>query len=682
MLKYEEIFKNQEKYLRFGLEKESLRISKNGHSVDTKHPFKKKFENKFITVDFGEQQVELITGIHKSIQDCIDEIKLLNNIFYKNINDDEIIWNYSMPLQDIKKNYMALGQNRRTRYRKKLLKTSSLKQQLISGIHFNWSIAPEIAQKINSEKLNNIYFNIFKNYSYYFYLIKNMFGFSPTEDFKTFDKISYRQEGDDAYNQFNIKNIGNSYEEYRKNINNLIKNKQLIAWWNVYGQIRTKPHNAKNIKWIEVRNIDLDYLNDSGLNIEALTFINYFLLYLSQLKDPIFSKDDNLKNSWIILKDVKNWLDKYNVDTKFLNKYLSAFKQNHYVKRDKPNIKKIINQQIKLKNSYLENHFALKEIEDMELSTQILIEKSYIEGMNTKIINKKQNKIEIDGVLLKQATLNPFDSKKGLEIIDSKIKTNKFLLKNNFSSTKQKIYKNRISAQKDFKNWKNKKIVVKPVSTNFSKGITILNFKFNETEWNNAIEFAFKYDQEIIIELFVSGTEYRFLVINNKLVAVLKRIPANVKGDGKHNIKQLVNLKNQDINRGKNYKKPLEKIELGNIEKQFLKSQGLSEKYIPKNNEKNFLRHNSNISTGGDTVDVTNRVHKKYKEIAIEATKKLNLAICGLDIIIPNISKFGKYTILEMNWNPAIHMHTYPQVGKNRNPAKHILKLIKEKNKN
>lgn len=682
MLKFENVFKKPEKYLRFGLEKESLRINQNGNSVGTKHPFNKKFDNKFITVDFGEQQVEFITGIHKSINDCIDEIKLLTNIFYKHMPRNEVIWNYSMPLKDISNNYMALGSNSHTKYRKKLIKTSSLEQQLISGIHFNWSLSKEERKKMGLDEINKIYFNIFKNYSYYSYLIKNMFGFSPTENFKKFDKVSYRQEGKNAYNQFNNNYIGNSYEEYKENINGLIKDKKLIAWRNVFGQIRTKPHNSKDIEWVEIRNIDLDYLNEFGLNKEALEFINYFLLYLSDLKNPIFGKQDNLKNSYLILEDVKKWLSKYKIDTKFLNKYLTAFKNNKYVKREKPNVKSIIKKQIKLRNKYLENPFSLKEIDDMELSTQILIEKSYIEGFDTKIVNKKKNEIKIDGVLIKQATLNPFDSKKGLEIIDSKIKTNNFLIKNNFSSTKQKLYKNINNAKRDFKSWAGKQIVVKPVSTNFSKGITVLNFKFNKEDWNKAMEFAFKYDKQIIIEIFVKGTEYRFLVINNKLIGVLKRIPANVKGDGKHSIKELVEIKNKNINRGKNYKKPLEKIKLKNIEKQFLKSQGITDKYIPKKNEVIFLRHNSNVSTGGDTVDVTDKVNKKYKEIAVKATAKLNLFICGLDIIIPNINKFSKYTILEMNWNPAIHIHTYPEVGKNRNPSKYILKLIKEKNKN
>jgi glutamate--cysteine ligase len=149
----------------------------------------------------------------------------------------------------------------------------------------------------------------------------------------------------------------------------------------------------------------------------------------------------------------------------------------------------------------------------------------------------------------------------------------------------------------------------------------------------------------------------------------LHRVPANVEGDGTMSIRELVHFKNLDPLRGKGYRTPLEKIQLGEAEEIFLKAQQKNFDYIPSARETVYLRENSNISTGGDSIDFTDDIPGSYKQIAIKAASALNVKITGLDMIIHDYKQEAtadNYAIIEMNFNPAIHIHCHPFKGKNQ----------------
>ena len=651
----------------YGIEKESLRVLEDGLISSTPHPFNNKFLNKYITVDFGEQQSEVITGVHSSIKEAMDEIQLLSNILIRKMPANEYLWPYSMPFGTYQVDKMALGEGPAIEYRQSLLKHSSVDKQLISGIHFNWSMNKELSLKMSDEEINAFYFKIFNLYNKTSFVVKHLFGMSPTSDFVSFDNESLRQ-GEDGYNN-HVFVAQDSYEKYVEYINHSIKDGSLASWREQYTNARLKPFEAKVVEWLEIRNIDLNYLDEYGLNETAFNFIDKYLVFLSMedLDSNLFT--DTPDNTQAIIDLFKTWLKKNNLSIKGMNE-IKRFEL------ERPSIKKIIDTQKALSERV--RKIPLLPLDNMELSTQILIEEAYANGVDVQILDKEKNVVSIGGVKLEMATLNPFDSKKGLEIMDSKIKSNIFLKENNIPSTTHETFKDITKAKECFMTVKDKKVVVKPVNTNFSMGLTVFENSFTKEEFDTAVDFAFSVDKEILVELFVEGQEYRFLVINQELVGVLKRVPANVLGDNKHTIEELVEIKNQNILRGVNYKLPLEKIKLGKIEKSFLQSNGYSIGDIPRDNETVFLRKNSNVSTGGDTYDVTAIAHEGFKKLAVDITQMLDLEVCGLDIIIEDIKEFKNYTILELNWNPAIHIHTYPLVGKNRHPAKVILKMIKK----
>ena len=184
--------------------------------------------------------------------------------------------------------------------------------------------------------------------------------------------------------------------------------------------------------------------------------------------------------------------------------------------------------------------------------------------------------------------------------------------------------------------------------------------------------------QEIVIE-FLKGREYRFLVIDGKIEGILNRVPANVRGDGKASIRELVTEKNKDLLRGEGHKTPLEKINLSESESMFLKSQNLSFDYKPDKGEIVYLRENSNISTGGDSIDYTDIISKPYKDLAIKSAEIVGAKLCGVDMMIEDIEEEptqDNYGIIELNFNPAVHIHSFPYRGRNRKIGDKILDAL------
>lgn len=123
----------------------------------------------------------------------------------------------------------------------------------------------------------------------------------------------------------------------------------------------------------------------------------------------------------------------------------------------------------------------------------------------------------------------------------------------------------------------------------------------------------------------------------------------------------------------------MEKIRKGREEEMFLKQQGMDFNTVPKEREVVYLRENSNISTGGDSIDFTDDIDDSYKAIAVEAAKALNVKITGLDMMIQDIhapATPDNYAIIEMNFNPAIHIHCYPFKGKNRHLNHKMIKAF------
>lgn len=280
---------------------------------------------------------------------------------------------------------------------------------------------------------------------------------------------------------------------------------------------------------------------------------------------------------------------------------------------------------------------------------------------------------------IKQATRTSADTYISPLIMENKEVTKLILRENGINVPAGVTVRSEAEALSVFRDLMRKDIVVKPKSTNFGKGVVILKRPFGEEDYLEAVKQALGYDGYVMIEEFVAGREFRFLVIGDEVAAILHRVPANVTGDGTHTIAELVEEKNRDPLRGTGYVTPLEKIRLGELEREYLAFQGKDFSYVPGAGETVYLRENSNISTGGDSIDFTDDIRDEYKEIAVNAARAVGARICGADMIIRDIAEkpdATNHSIIELNFNPALHIHDYPYRGQNRHVAEKVLELL------
>jgi cyanophycin synthetase len=220
-------------------------------------------------------------------------------------------------------------------------------------------------------------------------------------------------------------------------------------------------------------------------------------------------------------------------------------------------------------------------------------------------------------------------------------------------------------------------VVVKPERGNQGKGVS-LGLTTPE-EVADAFRFAKLVDENIIVEKHVKGKDYRVLVVGDKVAAVSQRIPARVIGDGQHTISQLVELVNKDERRGQEHEKPLTRIKIDEISLALLKKQGYTLESIPKSGVRVYLKANGNLSSGGEAIDCTDKIHPINCEIAIRAARIIGLDIAGVDITCSNIAipiEEGNGAVIEVNAAPGIRMHLYPSKGKPRNVAKNIVDML------
>ena len=210
-------------------------------------------------------------------------------------------------------------------------------------------------------------------------------------------------------------------------------------------------------------------------------------------------------------------------------------------------------------------------------------------------------------------------------------------------------------------------VVIKPKDGNQGKGVTV-NVTTREqltAGFNTAAQFR----DDVMVERYLPGNDFRLLVIGNKLIAAARRDPPQVVGDGVHSVRELVDQVNLDPRRGKGHSTSLTKIRFDDIALASLATQGLQADSVPAPGQRVILRNNANLSTGGAATDVTDDVHPEVAERAIAAAHMVGLDICGVDLVCDSVLKPIEEQnggIVEVNAAPGLRMHLSPSFGKGR----------------
>jgi cyanophycin synthetase len=220
-------------------------------------------------------------------------------------------------------------------------------------------------------------------------------------------------------------------------------------------------------------------------------------------------------------------------------------------------------------------------------------------------------------------------------------------------------------------------LVVKPLNANHGRGVSI-NLTTDE-QVETAYEKAKEHSRAVLLETYLHGFDHRMLVVNGELVAVAKRVPGHVIGDGVHTIAQLVELVNQDPRRGIGHEKVLTRLEFDHQAHRLMEQGGVTDETILPAGQVFYLRSTGNLSTGGTAIDLTDVVHPDNAEMAVRAAQAIGLDVIGVDFLTADISKSYREVgggICEVNAAPGFRMHVAPSEGKPRDVASKVVDML------
>ncbi|MCY7042094.1 bifunctional glutamate--cysteine ligase GshA/glutathione synthetase GshB [Streptococcus vestibularis] len=712
----------------FGIERESLRVNRQGKLAHTPHPscLGARSFHPYIQTDFCEFQMELITPVAKSTTEARRFLGAITDVAGRSISKDELLWPLSMPPR-IKAQEIQVAQleNEFERhYRNYLAEKYGTKLQAISGIHYNMELGEDLVEALFKESdqtdmiifKNALYLKLAQNYLRYRWVITYLFGAAPVAEQGFFDQEvpepvrSFRNSDHGYVNKEEIQVSFSSLEDYVSAIENYIEQGDLIAEKEFYSAVRFRGQKVnrsfldKGITYLEFRNFDLNPFEHIGISQDTMDTVHLLLLAFLWLDAPE-NVDQALTQGHALnekialshpLEPLPSEAETQNITTA-LDQLVQHFGLGDYhqglVKQVKdafadpsqtlaaqllPHIKDksladfALDKALAYHDYDWTAHYALKGYEEMELSTQMLLFDAIQKGIHFEILDEQDQFLKLwhkDHVeYVKNGNMTSKDNYVVPLAMANKTVTKKILADAGFPVPAGDEFTSLEQGLAYYPLIKDKQIVVKPKSTNFGLGISIFQEPASLDNYQKALEIAFAEDTAVLVEEFIPGTEYRFFILDGRCEAVLLRVAANVVGDGKHTIRELVAQKNANPLRGRDHRSPLEIIDLGDIEQLMLTQQGYTPDDMLPEGKKVNLRRNSNISTGGDSIDVTETMDSSYQELAAAMATSMGAWACGVDLIIPDktqpVSKEKPHcTCIELNFNPSMYMHTYCAEG-------------------
>ena len=728
----------------FGLERENLRVTTDGHLAQTAHPSQLGSRNFHPTIqtDFSEQQLELITPISHSTKEARRLLGAISDVAGRSIDQSERLWPLSMPPQLTEEEIAVahLENDYERHYREGLAEKYGKKLQAISGIHYNMELGKDLVtalfQASSHHSLkdfkNDLYLKLARNFLRFRWILTYLYGAAPLAEAGFYSQDvpqPIRSFRNSDYGYVNDENIQVSYaslEQYVTDIENYVQSGELSAEKEFYSAVRFRgqKHNRayleQGITYLEFRCFDLNPFDQLGISQETLDTVHLFLLSLLWLDDvenvdtalkaahdlnqkiacshPLTALPDEADSS-ALLQAMEELIQHFELPTYYqtllqqlkealLNPQLTLSGQLlHHIQQD--SLMAFGLEKAEEYHRYTWTApYALKGYENMELSTQMLLFDAIQKGLNVEILDENDQFLKLcHGHHVEYVKNGNMTSKDNYVIplaMANKTVTKKILAAADFPVPAGAEFSSLEEGLAYYPLIKDRQIVVKPKSTNFGLGISIFQEPASLESYRKALEIAFSEDAAVLVEEFIAGTEYRFFVLDGQCEAVLLRVAANVVGDGQHTVRELVAIKNDNPLRGRDHRSPLEIIELGDIELLMLDQQGYGPDDILPAGVKVDLRRNSNISTGGDSIDVTESMHPSYKELAADMAMAMGAWACGVDLIIPDSSAIStkenpNCTCIELNFNPSMYMHTYCAEGPGQSITPKILaKLFPE----
>lgn len=724
----------------FGLERESLRINTENRVAQTPHPEKlgSRSFHPYIQTDYSEPQLELITPVAQSTKEARRFLGAITDVACRSMNKDEYLWPLSMPphITEDEIQIAQLESEFEYQYRVGLGQRYGKLLQSMSGIHYNFELGKDLTQQLFEASdyddlitfKNALYLKLAQNFLRYRWLLTYLYGASSLAEkgFLTEEIGCVRSIRNSNYGYVNAPDVHISFsslEQYVTDIEQAVASGQLSAEKEFYSAVRlrgaktSRDFLTKGITYLEFRNFDLNPFDQLAISQGTLDTVHLFILALLWLDDLTdvdaqLAQAHQLNNrialshpltplpaeadSQTIVQAMQAIIDHFGLDSYYqdlLTTVQASLSDPRLTLSGKiaeqvedGSLERFGQQQGQLFHDYAWTApYALKGYENMELSTQMILFDAIQMGLHVEILDEEDQFLKLwhgDHVeYIKNGNMTSKDNYVIPLAMANKVVTKKILDQAGFPVPAGAEFSNKEEALRYYGQVASSAIVVKPKSTNFGLGISIFQEPASLADYEKALDIAFSEDSHVLVEEFVSGTEYRFFILDGKCEAVLLRVAANVVGDGQSTIRELVDQKNQDPLRGRDHRSPLEIINLGDIELLMLEQQGYTPDTVLPEGVQAFLRGNSNISTGGDSIDMTDQMDQSYKQLAAAMATAMGAWACGVDLIIPDRTKPASKeepncTCIELNFNPAMYLHTYTYAGPGQSITPKILRKL------
>ncbi|MCE3289720.1 MAG: cyanophycin synthetase [Caulobacter sp.] len=217
-------------------------------------------------------------------------------------------------------------------------------------------------------------------------------------------------------------------------------------------------------------------------------------------------------------------------------------------------------------------------------------------------------------------------------------------------------------------------VVVKPLNGNHGRGVNLDLVSEDQVRWG--FEQAVQHSRQVIVEQQFVGRDYRILVVGGQVVAVAERRPAEIVGDGRSRVRDLIETLNADPRRGVGHETVTTRVVIDEHLLEMLARANLDLDSIPLAGAFVRLRATANLSTGGSAIDRTDEIHPDNAAMARRAAVTIGLDVAGIDFIAPDITRSVRETgggIVEVNAAPGFRMHLAPSEGKPRDVAKAVI---------
>ncbi|MFC6171791.1 bifunctional glutamate--cysteine ligase GshA/glutathione synthetase GshB [Loigolactobacillus jiayinensis] len=710
----------------YGVEKESQRVDGYGTLSQTPLPFAQ--PHRYLKNDFAQAQAEVVTDYFGTCQQTFRQLQGLDAVLLRHLPANELLWPLSMPpvLPATAAIKMAAPTPEALQYRQGIAEKYGYTMQMMSAVHINFSLSERLLRFLFEQHYhdqfadnyidfhNALYMKLAQNFFRYRYVLTYLFGASPLAEanFST-DLPAHLVRSLHSSNRYGYVNHGRqsvsfqSLKAYVHDLKQLVTSGELQEAREFYSPVRL--HGAsldelapKGIHYLELRTFDLDPYAADGLSKTDLNFLHLFLAYLlvapsidpaqvtTILAQAATTNETVALESPLVASELQPELNDFMQNLQQfaqtfaapadLQQALNVMQGRVADHRLTPSyqLSQVIKagslQQFALqqaqtfKQQALAQPYQLPGYQYLDTTSQLIMATAYQRGLAVQILDPAASLLQLAGhTLISQGSGTHLNSQAAVAVSQNKLASKKLLGQAGIGVPAGAEYQTTAAALADLNDLaKQGGLVIKPKVSTQGRGVTVFQTLPTAAQFTAAIKHALATGTSALVENYVPGTVYRFVVIAGRVQAIAECTPANVVGDGRQTVAALVAQKNQQANRGVNL--PLHAISM-NAQTDADLQQGLSRTTIPARGNQVYLRLAANFATGGDSIDVTNEMDASYQQLALTAAQALDLQVAGVDIIIDNLYQPldaehpELAVVLGVTAQPDLAVHAAPYFG-------------------